>query len=167
MNKLTLLGAAAALSLGLTCNMAAQKKIEYMGPPVKEGEKPKAEKQDSGKTVTPPPANSSPQTGQAAGFGVGTPGGKPADGQPVVETRPPLQNPPENTLPPVGPPNETKGEVILPPAGPDDMKPEVDRPIGPPAKEKGAAADAQPAASKPARQRLASKTTRPRRVRKG
>ena len=165
MNKMTILGAA-ALTVGLACGVLGQKKnVEFLGPPVRENEKPKPKKekappQDSGKGQTPAPDG--PQSGQAAGFGVGRPGG---NGQPLP-TAPPLQNPPDTILPPIGEPtgnkDEKKGEVVVQPA-PDGMEAKTDRAVGPPAKNTDAATTAPPAKSLAPNR----KAKRPRRVKKG
>jgi hypothetical protein len=168
MKKITLLGAA-ALTFGLACGVSAQKKnVEFIGPPVKENEPPKTDKEKKPKKEAPqdntPPVNSGPQSGQATGFGVGRPGG----GPPAV-TQPPLQNPPDNTLPPVGEPVGKEGAVVVAPVSGEGVKGESDKPLGPPAKDKPAVSDSQPAANAPARKKLAParKTKRPRRVKKG
>jgi hypothetical protein len=156
MNKITILGAAAALTFGLACGASGQKKgVEFKGPPVSDKDKPKpetkqpAQQTDAGQT----PANDGPQSGQAAGFGVGQPGRAPA-GQPAS---PPLRNPPDTMLPPIGEPVETKDEKA------EQPKPEAETKQG--AATQPPAVNADTAATKSLAPNRKAK--RPRRVKKG
>ena len=163
MNKITILGATAALTFGLACGVSAQKKgVEFKGPPLSDKEKPKPKKeksppQDLGKNETA--TNEGPQSGQAAGFGVGRPGG---DGR-ILPTVPPLQNPPDTILPPIGEPvgnqEGTSGEVKST-GKPSGMEARTDSAIGPPVKNQ------TPTTGTPTTKNT-SKAKRPRRVKKG
>ncbi len=157
---------AAALSLGLACSVSAQKKgVGYLGPPVRDGEPTKTKPRDTGKK-TDQPVISGPQSGTAAGFGIGTPGGQVISGQPgVAQSADDVRrSSTDNT-----PQDKTRRPVTT--TAPNGA--EIDAPIGGPPTKKAAPNmmmddDNKVAAGAPARKKTAKvKVKRARHLRRG